>query len=385
MIYGATRQGCGCRSRWHQDVNKMNQFSTALNGVCPYYTMFPLAFPLRVLQRRTRVNEWVLDPFCGRGTTNFAARLLGLPTVGFDSNPLAAALAAAKLHRVSARQVMTTARNILEQHPDAGDVPNGAFWRYAYNPTTLRYVCRLREGLLERCDTQARIVLRGILLGALHGPLKQSGTSYFSNQSPRTYAPKPGYALSFWRARGLTPPRVDVLKVIQQRADRYLGDQPAAVSGILRVADARNSDSYKDLPPISCAITSPPYYGMRTYRQDQWLRNWFLGGPATVSYGAQDTDLAHSSPNEFSRQLADVWRNVRRVCKRDAMLVVRFGGIHDRTCDPVAILKDSLRLAEWHLVTMRSAGTALDGRRQASQFLDAAKAPRLEHDFYAVR
>lgn len=177
-------------------------------------------------------------------------------------------------------------------------------------------------------------------------------------------------------SRGLTPPRVDVLKIIHGRASRYLRDQPSAVNGILRVGDARNPRAYADLPPISYVITSPPYYGMRTYRQDQWLRHWYLGGPATVDYAAKDSDFAHSSPDAFIRQLADVWKNVRGVCKRDAMLVVRFGGIHDRKCDPVGMLKESLRLADWHLVTLRSAGTALDGRRQASQFFEATKAPR---------
>ena len=47
----------------------------ALNAVCPYYTMYPLDFPLGVLKKRSSSEEWVLDPFCGRGTTNFAARL----------------------------------------------------------------------------------------------------------------------------------------------------------------------------------------------------------------------------------------------------------------------------------------------------------------------
>ena len=363
----------------------MNHFATALNAVCPYYTMFPLEFPLGVLARRRQPKQWVLDPFCGRGTTTFAARLLGLPSVGLDSNPLAAALAAAKVPRVSARQVLATARYILHQHPEASDIPRGAFWRYAYNPTTLGQLCRLREGLLESRDTEARIVLRAILLGALHGPLSQNGTSYFSNQCPRTYAPKPRYALNFWKSRGLTPPRVDVPRVIQSRAIRYLREQPSAVNGILRVGDARSLHAYADLPPISYVITSPPYYGMRTYRQDQWLRHWFLGEPAAVDYSAKDTDFAHSSPDAFIRQLADVWKNVRGVCKRDAMLVVRFGGIHDRKCDPVAMLKESLSLANWNLVTIRSAGTALDGRRQASQFLETTKTPRLEYDFYAIR
>jgi hypothetical protein len=65
----------------------MDQLATALNAICPYYTMFPLAFPLGVLKRRGQPKQWVLDPFCGRGTTTFAARLLGLPSVSLDSNP----------------------------------------------------------------------------------------------------------------------------------------------------------------------------------------------------------------------------------------------------------------------------------------------------------
>ncbi len=363
----------------------MNQFVAALNAVCPYYTMFPLEFPLGVLTRQSRPKQWVLDPFCGRGTTTFAARLLGLPSVGLDSNPLAAALAAAKLPSVSPRQVNATARYILHQHPEPGDVPGGGFWRSAYNPTTLRQLCRLREGLLESCNTDARLVLRAILLGALHGPLSKQGTSYFSNQCPRTFAPKPRYALQFWKMRQLRPPRVDVLEIVRSRANRYLTEQPPSVPGILRIGDSRVRDSYVDLPPISYVVTSPPYYGMRTYRQDQWLRNWFLGGPSAVDYASQGSDLAHSSPEAFVEQLALVWKNVRRVCKPAATLVGRFGGIQDRKCDPVKMLKESLRLSGWNLVTLRSAGTALDGRRQASQFFATTKTPRLEYDFYAVK
>ena len=48
--------------------------------------------------------------------------------------------------------------------------------------------------------------------------------------------------------------------------------------------DSRERMSY---PRCTCAeyrpawvVTSPPYYGLRTYGPDQWLRQWFLGGPA---------------------------------------------------------------------------------------------------------
>src|SRR5687768_8325563 len=75
-----------------------------LNTVCPYFTMFPLEFPLQFLGDAPS-GKWVLDPFCGRGTTLFAARALGLNAVGIDANPVAAAIAAAKVARVNATSV----------------------------------------------------------------------------------------------------------------------------------------------------------------------------------------------------------------------------------------------------------------------------------------
>lgn len=83
-------------SRKHQHLPSRYEPVGRLNAICPYYTVFPLDFPYRQLVKASP-KDWVLDPFCGRGTTNFAARLLGLPSVGIDSNPVAVAIAEAKL------------------------------------------------------------------------------------------------------------------------------------------------------------------------------------------------------------------------------------------------------------------------------------------------
>lgn len=58
-----------------------------------------------------------------------------------------------------------------------------------------------RAPLLASCSTAPRVALRGIILGALHGPKQKTFPSYFSNQCPRTYAPKPAYAVRFWQFR----------------------------------------------------------------------------------------------------------------------------------------------------------------------------------------
>ena len=125
---------------------------TALNGVCPYYTMYPLDFPLRVLKRAGKVGEWVLDPFCGRGTTNFAARLLGMPSVGIDSSPVAAALAKAKLVHANPRSVVSEARAMLDAVRHPSEMPGrnrSASIRIPYvpNPKGRRIECRFPDPL----------------------------------------------------------------------------------------------------------------------------------------------------------------------------------------------------------------------------------------------
>jgi DNA modification methylase len=64
----------------------------AFNAICPYYTMFPLEFPLRLLKKHKAISPTVFDPFCGRGTTIYAARKLGLRSYGIDTSPIAAAI-----------------------------------------------------------------------------------------------------------------------------------------------------------------------------------------------------------------------------------------------------------------------------------------------------
>lgn len=359
--------------------------SHPLNAVCPYYTMYPLDFPLRVL-RGVEKKTWVLDPFCGRGTTNFAARLRGLPSVGIDSSPVAHALSLAKTVHARPSDVVRVATRILDEEEDA-PVPQGAFWRLAYHRGVLADLVRLRAALLRDCSTPSRVLLRAIIMGALHGPRGKKRISYLSNQSPRTFAPKPKYAVRFWRERGDRPPEVDVLDVIRDRARRALSEPLDATPAIVRLADAREESAFEGLPKVRLVVTSPPYYGMRTYLPDQWLRRWFLGGPAEVEYGGPPDQMDHASPDRFSEQLRDVWANVATRSRRDAKLIVRFGGIHDRKAAPLDVLKDSFRDSGWRLSTLVSAGTADLGRRQAIHFQseDDRNEPMEEFDAYAVR
>ena len=362
---------------------------TALNAICPYFTMFPLRFPLAVIHRVGRARtELVFDPFCGRGTTNFAARLLGLPSYGIDSNRIAVAATAAKLvNDVAPADIVVEAKSILSRRSHV-ECPSGTFWRLAYRPTVLNDLCKLRQELLRSCGSDARKALRGIVLGALHGPLrKDGGSSYFSNQSPRTFAPKPAYAIRFWRERGFRAPNVSVIEVISERAKWYYHRVPPEVDHRVRRGDARSLSFVRticgDQKP-TLIITSPPYYGLRTYVADQWLRNWFLGGPAHVDYG-YGIQLSHRSLEQFIADLRKVWRNAAEVSDRRARLVFRFGAINDRVLDPRDVIIQSVKDTPWQLKTVVNAGTARLGKRQSDTFVHGAGAPIVELDAWASR
>jgi hypothetical protein len=96
----------------------------------------------------------VADPFCGRGTTIFAARLKVHQAYGIDASPIAIAIARAKLAETTDEEVLDLAEKILESQPKVR-LPKGEFWEWAYDANTLKDVCILREGL------------RGILVGRL--------------------------------------------------------------------------------------------------------------------------------------------------------------------------------------------------------------------------
>ena len=129
-------------------------------------------------------------------------------------------------------------------------------------------------------------------------------------------------------------------------------------------------------------ITSPPYYGMRTYMPDQWLRLWMLGGLETVDY-SQHAQISHDTPESFTRQLRSVWSNCAAACRPAARLVVRFGAFPQCRLDPVQLLRESLTGTNWHIQTRRDAGPVPAGRRQADHF-GVTSAPRTEFDMWAA-
>jgi len=357
----------------------------ALNAICPYFTMFPLEFPHGILRYAPK-DAVVLDPFCGRGTTNYAARFLKRASYGIDSSPIAVSIAKAKLASARSDDVLKLARQILRNEAGAKPVvPQGEFWQHAFHPQTLRQVCLLRAALATLRSDAANL-LRGVVLGCLHGPLTRDPAlaSYFSNQMPRTFASKPAYSVRYWRERKLAPRHVDVMGPIRKKLGRIYrdGEMLDRQQGCVVHGDSTKASAYKNLPDsISHVVTSPPYYGLVTYVQDQWLRNWFLGGPETIEY-RNSAQVSHRSPEAFTRDLAKVWNHCGVRLNASGKMVIRFGSIASRECDAEDILRASLDASDhhWRITRVDNVGTASSGKRQAHA-MGASSEAATEHDF----
>lgn len=151
------------------------------------------------------------------------------------------------------------------------------------------------------------------------------------------------------------------------------------------LGDSRHADSYAAVETAPrWVVTSPPYYGMRTYTPDQWLRSWFVGGPARVDYSPKP-QLEHRSPEVFAVDLSKVWDNVAAAAAPDARMVVRFGGIADRAADPREIVRASFAESPWRITRTCSAGSADAGRRQALSFNNPPRPARAEYDLWLSR
>lgn len=356
-----------------------------LNAICPYFTMFPLQFPFNVL-KNAAPTDTILDPFCGRGTSNYAARLRGIPSYGVDSNKVASAIAGSKFFNIDSEIILEKAKQILNE-TDEFEVPEGEFWELAYSKATLNQICKFRSHFKSKNLSKEEKVLRAIILGILHGPVMKTMKSYLSNQMPRTFSTKPDYSVKYWKSHNHRPKYVSTLQLIKKKAEYFFNEYlPKSVEGKIINADSRTFDFQSLDRTFNWVITSPPYYGMSTYEQDQWLRNWFLGGTDVVDYSSK-YQVKHHSEDIFINDLSTVWANTSQVCEPEAKLIIRFGALPSKLeRSPAELLKESINLSDvgWEIVTLKKAGKPDEHKRQASQFKNQPGLYIEEFDLYAI-
>ena len=289
---------------------------------------FPMRVPLKLLQD-SRAGSVVLDPFCGKGTSLLAARLLGLKAFGSDVAPEAVLCSATRLTKLSLSDVLEFLEDLDLSNADFPVPESVALF---FHPDVLRQLLQLRAALLARVsltqpdpDDPATVALVA-LLGILHGRSESS----LSIPSAHAFSMSPGYVARYAAAKGLTPPKRDVIACLNAKLVRcFSAPMPRKTGGAARLGSAvRMSEVFPELVgKVDVVLTSPPYLDAQTYAKDNWLRLWLLG----LDYRALRSDYIETgSVSKYSLIMADVFTQVHAMLRKRGRLVCIAGDVRLR-------------------------------------------------------
>ena len=242
-----------------------------------YRACFKPQLPRFFITRLTVPGDVVFDPFMGRGTALLEAALHGRQTLGNDVNPLSRMLLEARLDPPSIAAVDARLSGLSLDGPAA--CPDG--FDVFFHERTLNQICRLRDYLRERRSTEsADSVDRWIQMVAINR-LTGHSRGFFS-----VYTLPPNQAASIERQRknndrrNQQPDYRDVTDLILRKTRALLRDVPhQAPTGQNRgfFRQPVGVPFVHDGPPVSLAVTSPPFMDVVDYRADNWMRCWFAG------------------------------------------------------------------------------------------------------------
>ena len=353
------------------------------HAICPYFAMFPETFVRKYLVW-SKPGDIVFDPFSGRGTTAFESILNGRLAAGCDVNPVAVCVSNAKTDPPSNAAALNRLDEI-ESQPYAYDygLQSSRFFSACFHPETLQQILHLRRSLDWEKRRDDRFIA-ALALGCLHGESHRS-KRYFSNRMPRTISTKPDYSVRWWKLNGYSPPLRNVYNILREQIQYRFVSDPAPLRAHIAHGNARKASHLfpKLKKRVSLIITSPPYLDTTNFREDQWLRIWFLGGPhrPTAVPGGDDR---HSNVEAYWKFLEEAWRGTSSLVRTGSHMVVRMGGKRLSRESALDGLWGSLERGFSSRVQLIEQRTTEILRGQRRAFSPNAEGTKVEHDFHFI-
>jgi hypothetical protein len=349
--------------------------------------MFPESFVQRNLAW-SRPGELIFDPFAGRGTTILESLLNNRHAAGCDTNPVAYCVSKAKCSSPSFENALDRLEELRKSFAQTEtSIPTSLmespFFDLCFYPSTLQQILFLRERLQWRED-DADCFLMALTLGCLHGESHRS-MRYLSNRMPRTISTKPNYSVNWWRRHNCIPPKRDAFAILRGELDFRFATVPPQGRGTIVQGDARRASiMFPELVnSVALVITSPPYFDVTSFVEDQWLRIWLLGGPhhPMDSRGGDDR---HASRHKYWEFLTEAWQGIGALLAEQARIVIRIGGSGLALEETSNKLAESLRVGLNRAVHLVEASASLLQRRQTQAFRPNSQGIKQEFDLHFV-
>ena len=247
-----------------------------------YRACFKPQLPRFFVNKLTKEEDYVYDPFLGRGTTIIEAGLLNRKVIGNDINPLSIILSEPRFLVPDLNEL----KKYLESIPVYKNLKAEIDLSMFYHNDTESEIVSLKNYLLEKSlsdslndfDKWIRMVATNRLTGHSKGffsvytmPPNQAVSSERQIRINEKYNQKPEYR--------------NVKEILLNKTKNLIKDiipsDKKRLAEIYKTALLINTDArLTNIIPdefVQLTVTSPPFLDVVHYAQDNWLRCWFNG------------------------------------------------------------------------------------------------------------
>ena len=294
-----------------------------------YRACFKAELPNFFITKLTKENDFVYDPFSGRGTTALEAALLNRRIIANDINPLSKILCEARLYVPEIKDLENRLNEIDFNKKYSSNTDLSMF----YHPDTLSEILALKNYLIEKnndnkddnLDRWIRMVATNRLTGHSKG--------FFSVYTlPPNQAVTADRQLKINEKRNQTPDYRNVKNLILKKTKsliRKLNEgeikslRNAGKTSLFISEDARNTPQIKN-NTVQLTVTSPPFLNVVQYANDNWLRCFFNDIDAKL------IEKKISTPRkieEWTKIMQDVFHELFRITKKGGYVAFEVGEV----------------------------------------------------------
>lgn len=307
---------------WTSKQRKMHPIHYSISYRASFKPELPDYYIRRYTKNKTQI---IMDPFSGRGTTVLQANLLGYKAIHNDLSPVSYFIVRSRQNIPSYEEFIDRINqiNFQKKRKEPSSEEKERFYPF-FHPDTYKELLNLREEYLNNKNDSVLQYIMFIALSRLHG----HSDGFFSAYSFPQFSILP----ESQKKNNLKRNTKIIYKDIKSRIiKKYKQDHSKELPKEYQISkfneyyqlDSRNlysiPDNYVDL-----IITSPPFLDKVNYKQDNWLRAWFIG----VEKELMDLPLGiYSSLDDWLEFIKQSLEEMIRVLKPSGRIVLEVGEV----------------------------------------------------------
>jgi DNA modification methylase len=294
-----------------------------------YRACFKAELPRFFINLLTKERDTVYDPFAGRGTTIIEAALLNRNIISNDINPLSKILSEPRLEIPTFNQIAERLEKINFQNKQRADIDLSMF----YHPETESEIVSLRNYLIDKNESGKEDSIDRWIRMVATNKLTGHSVNFFSVYTlPPNQATSPERQLKINKQRNQKPDYKNVKKIILKKTGDITKGLSKELIERLGIAgqnsnflteDARKTKKIKSYS-VDLTVTSPPFFDIVNYKDDNWLRCWFNN--INIEKVAKNISITKKLP-EWESVMGEVFNELFRITVKKGWVAFEVGEV----------------------------------------------------------